>query len=319
MAAEQKTPTDNRMRAAISARLQMMLKRHPHITTFYKLEAAAGVSSTVLRNMRDGNNPNVHGIGLMNAYKVAVAFEISLAELVSSPEEFFDKAQVPMPQSIESLRACIADKLRMLMHSRSDTNTSRKLNLASGIDERAIRRALGKGDNFVPTLTTLAGLADFFQVPVSSFFIPAAESPGEDEQQHKPGDGFDIEALKTRLRVSRTGAGFTIGEMAQKLDAHPETVSRWEALDKPKNLPSIEVILEWARLTNRKPQWMFTAEAPSHAGTIGTDSALQRLSEEKRWFVNQVTSLLLEHEVPSDALEATLRLLGAFPHSPDTR
>ena len=45
MAAEKKTPTEVRMRAAMSARLQLMLKRHPQITTYYKLEAAAKVSS----------------------------------------------------------------------------------------------------------------------------------------------------------------------------------------------------------------------------------------------------------------------------------
>lgn len=69
MAAEKKTPTEVRMRAAMSARLQLMLKRHPQITTYYKLEAAAKVSSTCLRNMRDGNNEKTYGLSLMNAYK----------------------------------------------------------------------------------------------------------------------------------------------------------------------------------------------------------------------------------------------------------
>ena len=53
----------------MSARLQLMLKRHPQITTYYKLEAAAKVSSTCLRNMRDGNNEKTYGLSLMNAYK----------------------------------------------------------------------------------------------------------------------------------------------------------------------------------------------------------------------------------------------------------
>lgn len=318
MAAEKKTPTEVRMRAAMSARLQLMLKRHPQITTYYKLEAAAKVSSTCLRNMRDGNNEKTYGLSLMNAYKIASALDISLAELVSSPEEFFDPAQVPMPQSIESLRACIADKLRLLMHARADTNTTRKLNLASGIDERAIRRVLGKAEDFVPTLTTLAGLADFFQIPVSAFFIPSSEQDDE-EEEILVSDNFNIEALKTRLRVSRTGAKITIGEMAQRMNVLSEKVSRWESLDKPRYLPSIEEIQEWARITNRKVQWMFSADPPNQAGALGTDTTLRRLSDEKRWFVNELSSLLIDHDVPGEALEATLRLLATFPRSTDAK
>jgi len=318
MGAEKRTPTEIRMRAAMSARVQLMLKRHPQITTYYKLEAAAKVSSTCLHNMRDGNNERTYGLGLMNAYKIASALDISLAELVSSPEEFFDRALVPMPQSIEDLRACIADKIRLLMHSRADTNTTRKLHLASKVDERAIRRALGKADDFVPTLTTLAGLADFFQEPVSAFFIPAGADT-DDEGTLPVTDSFNIEALKTRLRVSRTSARITIGEMAQRMEVLPEKLSRWESLDKPKYLPSIEEIQEWARITNRKVSWMFSADLPSQPGALGTDTTFRRLTDEKRWFVNEMTSLLIDHDVPADALEARLRLLATFPRSTDPK
>lgn len=316
MVAEKKTPTEIRMRAAMSARIQMMLKRHPKITTYYKLEAAAKVSSTCLRNMRDGNKQNIYGLSLTNAYKIATALDISLAELVSSPEEFFDKAQVPLPQSIEDLRECIADKLRMLMYSRTETNTSRKLTIASGVDERAIRRALGKADDYVPTLTTMAGLADFFQVPLSAFFIPPIGEVGVDEPP-RASEMFSIEVLKSRLRASRAGAGLKIGEMAEKLNVKSEKISRWEALEKPRYSPTMVELQEWARITNRKLQWFIAEEAPSQG--VAPDTALLRLTEENRWFVNEITTLLINHDVPGEALEATLRLLSTFPRSADAK
>lgn len=311
-----RTPSEMKMRSAMSARLRLMLKKHPHINTYYKLEAATNVSNTCTYNIRNGHKPSVPGVSLDIAFKIASAFDISLAEFVSSPEELFDKNQVELPQSLEDLRECMSAKLRMLMHSRSETNTCRKLTRVSKINERVILRVLGKEISFVPTLSSLAGIADFFQVPISSFFIPN-ESLSAVDDPYGSSKGFDFQILKTRLRVSRTEAGITISQMAGHLGLNTYTVSVWEDLDKPKRFPKMEVLGAWAEHTNKPLQWFFTPVATSPANSITSDSTLQRLSEEKRWFLNQIISLLLEHEVPADALDGTLRVLGCFPRLPD--
>ena len=123
---------------------------------------------------------------------------------------------------------------------------------------------------------------------------------------------------KTKKKIILNDEGVVISQkLAEKLNVKSEKISRWEALEKPRYSPTMVELQEWARITNRKLQWFISEEAPSQG--VAPDTALLRLTEENRWFVNEMTTLLINHDVPGEALEATLRLLSTFPRSADAK